>query len=311
VSISSHGAAAEALDETAKKNRMSVYKHIHRRRRLEASGQAGAAVPEGVSELSKNHDGYTIESFPIMRRFSLDAGYRGREKHIIHGLLEVDVTEARQHLRDHKERTGESLSFTAYVIACLARAVEMHPHVHAYLNWRNQLVIFDDVNVNTMIEVESRDGKVAMPHIIEAANRKTFKEIHKDIRAAQAKPASTQELRFMRWFLHLPGLIRQLFYGVVTRVPHLWRKYNSSVLVTAVGMFGRGTGWGIPMPNFTLTVTLGGIAEKPGVVDGRIEIREHLCVTVSFDHDIVDGAPAARFTQQFRELVESGYGLGG
>ena len=60
-----------------------------------------------------------------------------------------------------------------------------------------------------------------------------------------------------------------------------------------------------------LTVTLGGIAEKPGVVDGRIEIREYLCVTVSFDHDIIDGAPAARFTRQFRELVESGYGLGG
>jgi len=48
------------------------------------------------------------------------------------------------------------------------------------------------------------------------------------------------------------------------------------------------------MANFSLTVTLGGIVEKPGVVDGRIEIREYLCVTVSFDHDIIDGAPAAR-----------------
>jgi pyruvate/2-oxoglutarate dehydrogenase complex dihydrolipoamide acyltransferase (E2) component len=40
------------------------------------------------------------------------------------------------------------------------------------------------------------------------------------------------------------------------------------------------------------------------VVDHRIEVRELMSVTVSFDHDIVDGAPAARFTQRLKELVE-------
>ena len=32
-------------------------------------------------------------------------------------------------------------------------------------------------------------------------------------------------------------------------------------------------------------------------------------ITISFDHDIIDGAPAARFTQRLKELIESGYGL--
>ena len=81
------------------------------------------------------------------------------------------------------------------------------------------------------------------------------------------------------------------------------------MLVTSVGMFGTGSGWGIPVPNHTLQLTLGGIAEKPGVVDHRIEVREYLSVTVSFDHDIVDGAPAARFTQRLKELIETGYGM--
>jgi len=44
-------------------------------------------------------------------------------------------------------------------------------------------------------------------------------------------------------------------------------------------------------------------------VDDKIEIREYLNVTISFDHDIVDGAPAARFTQRLKELIESGSGL--
>ena len=74
-------------------------------------------------------------------------------------------------------------------------------------------------------------------------------------------------------------------------------------------MFGSGSGWGIPVTNHTLQLTLGGIAKKPGIVEDRIAVREILSLTISFDHDIVDGAPAARFTQRLKELIESGYGL--
>jgi pyruvate/2-oxoglutarate dehydrogenase complex dihydrolipoamide acyltransferase (E2) component len=259
--------------------------------------------------LSQTDTGYRVEPYPVMRRFALDAGYRGRHKHIIHGLLEMDVTRVRTHIREHKERTGESLSFTAYMIACLARAAADNPHVHAYLDWRKRLVIFDDININTMVEVDSEAGKVPMPYVVEAANRKTFRQIHAEIRSVQAKPADTRALSFMRWFLLLPAFVRHLFYGLLGAFPRLWRRYNYSVLVTSVGMFGRGPWWGIPKASFSLTLTLGGIAEKPAVVDGQIAVREYLCATVSLDHDVVDGAPAARFGQRFRELVEGGYGL--
>lgn len=56
-------------------------------------------------------------------------------------------------------------------------------------------------------------------------------------------------------------------------------------------------------------MTVGGIGEKPGVVDGQIAIRDYLSLTISSDHDIIDGAPAARFTQRLKDLIESGYGL--
>jgi hypothetical protein len=56
-------------------------------------------------------------------------------------------------------------------------------------------------------------------------------------------------------------------------------------------------------------VTVGGIGQKSGIVDGHIAIREYLSLTISFDHDIIDGAPAARFTQRLKELIESGSGL--
>jgi len=56
-------------------------------------------------------------------------------------------------------------------------------------------------------------------------------------------------------------------------------------------------------------MTVGGIGQKPGVVDGHIAIRDYLSLTISFDHELIDGAPAARFTQRLKDLIESGYGL--
>jgi pyruvate/2-oxoglutarate dehydrogenase complex dihydrolipoamide acyltransferase (E2) component len=68
-----------------------------------------------------------------------------------------------------------------------------------------------------------------------------------------------------------------------------------------------GAGWAVGIvPLHTLCLTIGGVTLKPGVVDGRIEPREVLAVTASVDHDIVDGAQAARFAKAVRELIEGG-----
>jgi pyruvate/2-oxoglutarate dehydrogenase complex dihydrolipoamide acyltransferase (E2) component len=45
---------------------------------------------------------------------------------------------------------------------------------------------------------------------------------------------------------------------------------------------------------------VGGIGVKPGVVDGHIAIREYLSLTISLNHDLIDGAPAARFTERLK-----------
>ena len=259
--------------------------------------------------MPKNNDNYQVIPFPKIRRLMADGGRMGRQKHIVHGLFEMDVTRARQAIREHKTRTGESLSFTAFVMACLGRAVDMNKHMHAYRNWRDQLVIFDEVDVNSLFEVEVDGRQIIRPHIIRAVNKKTFQDIHEEIRAFQAGHEGSREAQFIRWFVLLPGFARRLFLWLLSRNPHFLKESAGTVLITAIGMFGTGGFWGIPVPNHTLQITLGGIAEKPGVVDGQIAIREYLSVTISFDHDIIDGAPAARFAQRLKELVESGYGL--
>lgn len=85
---------------------------------------------------------------------------------------------------------------------------------------------------------------------------------------------------------------------------------GGTVAITSVGMFGGGhSGWGLTPTPQSLGLVVGGISLKPAIVEGRVEPREILNLTVMFDHDVVDGAPATRFTRRLVELIENGYGL--
>jgi pyruvate/2-oxoglutarate dehydrogenase complex dihydrolipoamide acyltransferase (E2) component len=260
--------------------------------------------------MNQQHVDYQVVPYPKMRR-SMAAMFRSvQHKPMIHGLLEVDVTRARAHLKEHKATSGESLSFTAFLIACLAKAVDEHKSVQACRQGSKRLILFDEVDVYTPVEHEVAGQKLILPSIIRAANRKTVREIHHEIRAAQVQDVTKDLKRFqsLPTFLFKPYL--RIFIWIGRMHPQLWKKNVGTVGITAVGMFGDGAGWGIPIaPPTPLMVTVGGIGEKPGIVDGHIAIREYLSLTISFDHDIIDGAPAARFTQRLKELIESGYGL--
>jgi len=265
--------------------------------------------------MKQKRDDYEVVPYPKLRRV-LEVMYPSvQRKPMIHGLIEVDVTRAREFLRNHKAKTGESLSFTAFIIACLGKAVDENKSLHACRKGRKHLILFDEVDVATPIEREMAGQKQPIIYIIRAANKKTFREIHYEIRAAQVEEVEKAWEGFtaIDWLRFLPIVFIRIgwwaFCWMRRTYPQVQKKYGGTVGITAVGMFGKGAGWGIPVNDHTFDVTLGGIAEKPGVVDGQIAIREYLCMTLSFDHTMIDGAPAARFTQRLKDLIESGYGL--
>lgn len=259
---------------------------------------------------------YHVTELPPGRRAFINALDLSGPKHLMYGLLEVDVTVPRQLIAKHKAFTGEALSFTGFLVSCLARAVDENKEVQAYLKGRSQVIHFDDVNVGLMVERPAGDKRVLMGHVIQGANHKTFWEIHQEIRTVQSTPVPPsrgipgwlRSAMLVSW--PLSKLVRAAF-AVATRCDARIRvSATGTVFVTAVGMFGKGhSGWGIATTPQSLGLLVGSIAWKPGVVDGRIEPREILNLTVQFDHDIVDGAPATRFTRRLIDLIESGCGL--
>ena len=252
---------------------------------------------------------YQVVPFPKMRRLASDIGWLVRNRYTIRGLLEIDVTRSRQYIREHKSRTGETLSFTAFLTKCVAQAVDHDKLVHAMCNWRGNLVIFDEVDIGTLIEREVDGKKYPLAHIVRAANKKTFREIHDEIRQVQAKPMSDKEANSLNVILKLPKFVRRGMLWAVSKSPRLRKQNTGTVALSAVGMFGSKSGWAIGPTLATLGVLVGGIAKKPSAVDEHIEVREVLSITLDFDHDIIDGAPAARFAACLTDLIESGYGL--
>ena len=237
-------------------------------------------------------------------------------RHIMYGLLEVDVTIIRQFIAEQKKLTGEALSFTGYLAFCLARAVDEDKSVQAYLKGRKKLTLFDDVDVGITVERQMDGKRAPAGHVIRSANHKTYMEIHQEIRDVQKKPAPQSKGMppWFRFFLLLPWPVPKLFIALMTAgrrqdPDRFMVSIGGTVGITAVGMFGHKGGWGITPPVHSLGLIVGGIARKPAVVDDRIEAREMLSLTVAFDHDVVDGAPAARFVQRLVEMIEGGHGL--
>jgi len=258
--------------------------------------------------MRQKHDDYQMVPYPKMRRLEAVTLRAAQRVPTIHGLIEVDVTRARAFLREHKANTGESLSFTAFIATCLGKAIDENKAVQALRKGSKHLILFDDVDVMTHIERDIAGQKQPIPYTIRAANRKTFREIHHEIRAAEMENVARARKGF-KALLFLPTLLFRFLWWM-RRYPQVQKKFFGTVVISAVGMFGQGTGWGIPLSAQLLCITVGGIGEKPGVVDGQIAIRDYLSLTISFDHEIIDGAPAARFTERLKDLIESGYGLG-
>jgi len=221
----------------------------------------------------------------------------------MHGLLEVDVTDALRRL----SAQDPPLSMTAFVVASVARAVVVHPAVHAYRDWRGRLVEHRHVDVQTLVEVPTPEGPFGLVHVVRDADVRGVPQISEELRRVKRDPATTASGRALERLApraaRVPGLFPAM-YAVMGRSVRAHR-LTGTVQVTAVGMFADGGGFAIAPPTIaSLSVVVGGLSRKPRVVDDRIVVRDVLDLTMTVDHNVVDGAPATRFGAELRRQLE-------
>jgi pyruvate/2-oxoglutarate dehydrogenase complex dihydrolipoamide acyltransferase (E2) component len=220
------------------------------------------------------------------------------------GLFQVDITMARRKLAE----TEPPLSLTGFVVACVGRAAANHPQVHAYRDWRGRLVEHRHADIQVLIEVSTHQGPFGLVHVVRDADIRSVAEISAEIRAVKGRPASTGNGRLLDTLApalgRAPGLYRAM-YAVMSRSHHVHNAIGT-VQVTALGMFAGGGGFAIAPPSLaSLAVVVGGISTRPVEVDGHLETLELLDLTVTIDHNVVDGAPATRFAAELRQTMQT------
>jgi hypothetical protein len=109
----------------------------------------------------------------------------------------------------------------------------------------------------------------------------------------------------MRLYYALPSWLRVAALRMALGNPFRLKRNAGTVTVTTVNAVGGSPGWILPTRSLhTLSFALGSVTRKPWVVDGAVQVREILNLTVAFDHDAIDGVPARHFMQALVKRLE-------
>lgn len=215
---------------------------------------------------------------------------------------------------------------------CIAEAAAQHRRVHAVrrgrvIPGRRTLVTFADVDMALAVYRRLADDdsgeRLPMPFVVRKVNEKDLQQLSDEIRDAQSRtlPQDRQWMNpdadvpppwLVRFGLAAPRRLRDwLYWDRMFGDPFRVKRTMGTVMVTSVPLTTKsGAGaWAIPAGVHPLIVALGAIGRRPGMVEGGVEARDMLSMTVQFDHDVVDGLPVALFLRRLSELMEGAFGL--
>ena len=259
---------------------------------------------------------YTVKKLSPMAKVIDDYTTEAKRVNTIWAFGSADITKARKRIREHKEKTGESISFTAFLIACYARIVEKHKYpMNTLVKSRKDYYIFDEVDVQTNTERIVNGVKKPVNLTIRNAHLKTLREIHTEIRQGQKKKIELTTgnkggKNLIKIFPKLPRFIRKIIIHKIFTDPLRKKKMLGTVGLTAAGMMAKDTdelGWAIYMTPHSCSLGIGSMAKDYKLnKEGNVVERESLAVTLAFNHQVIDGGPAARFLQDLYYLVREG-----
>lgn len=190
--------------------------------------------------------------------------------------MDLDATALVRAYQAHKAdfaRRGEKLTYTAMLVKIAALALESHPALRTVIDG-GELVTRNEINIGVAVDVA---GGLVVPNIKDAAR----KDIHRiavelaDLAARAAKNA--------------------LAWDDVT---------GGTFTISNLGMFGIKYFTPVLNPGESALLGVGAIQEVPVVRDGGIYVRPVLNLSLTHDHRVVNGAPAARFLQAVQQLAD-------
>ncbi len=220
-----------------------------------------------------------------------------------HASFEVDFTRATNIISERRKQGDKSNSTIAYLLWSFAQSVKQHPNMQG-IKKNKKIILFDDVDIAMMFEKELPDGeKVPVPYIFRAMQNKSYTDICKELVNVKNKDISEfNRKKKSTLFKGLPGFMRVFILKSIIKDPLKRKTALGTVAYSTLGFSIRNRKfWPVPIGPYPCAIGSGST-----YTEGE---KIKWCLTISFDHDMNDGAPVVRFGQTFINLMESGEGL--
>jgi pyruvate/2-oxoglutarate dehydrogenase complex dihydrolipoamide acyltransferase (E2) component len=267
----------------------------------------------GASNMSEKR--YSIGRLPASRKGIIDYLGQADKSHSVSALFDFDVTEIRSAVRAWRRLHKKPLSLSVYFLYLYVRAIGQVPVMQRAVYKRNRYVDFDDVDCAVLVERRIDGRPSATTRIIRAAQDLSLEglmdEIDDAVRGEDAQLFSgRRKFDVKNLAAYLPRFLRvAILRHILHYDPTLKKKMFGTVSFTAVSMFAQGNGWAVSLTPHPANFILGGIATQPRYIGGELIPRDILSATLTFNHDLIDGAEATRFINILKKLAGKLYGL--
>jgi pyruvate dehydrogenase E2 component (dihydrolipoamide acetyltransferase) len=169
---------------------------------------------------------------------------------------------------------GAKISYNDIILKVVAAALQQHPECNAW--WQDDHIrYFADVHLGMAVAID--DGLITP--VLRDAHHKSLRAIAAEARALAERARDRK-------------LTPEEYTGATFSVSNL-------------GMFDIDQFTAVINPPEAGILAVGSIAEKPVVVDGELQVRKRMRVTMSCDHRVIDGATGARFLQTVKRMLEN------
>ena len=176
----------------------------------------------------------------------------------------------------HEPTLGFRISYNDLLIRICAHALREHPRANASIEG-DAIRLHDMINVGLAIEA---GGDLVVANV-KQADRKSLTEIASDLRGVVERARAN----------HLD--LDDITGGTFT--------------ISNLGIFGVDAFTPVLNPPESAILGVGALREKAVARDGEVTAELSMTLSLTFDHRIIDGAPAARFLARIRELIEQPY----
>jgi pyruvate dehydrogenase E2 component (dihydrolipoamide acetyltransferase) len=190
---------------------------------------------------------------------------------------QADATELVRLRKSLKAELGDAApAYNDMLAKIAAKALTEHPHMNARLEG-DEIVTEAGVHIGIAVDTE-RGLLVAVVRDAQGQSLRQFADASREVIArVQAGAASPDDLR------------------------------GSTFTITNLGVYEIDVFTPIINAPECAILGVGRIAQQPVMVKKKVRARHMMALSLTFDHRLVDGAPAARFLQRIKHLIEQPY----